>query len=422
MTGDPGAGKEAGLPFGDLFAAACSDGLPEREGLIVGRYYGLDGGGCQTLAAVGKSLDSPIGRERVRQIIDRALSGLKGQGSRQRNSGQPDRPCAALRSHAERIADPQAPNWQRTAWEHLAADPSMIPPQKAIVLLAYFAAPHRTWRQAEAAVAPFFQQLREQAHREQREASDQARRTQVATRVQGLLDRYTLWGSSPRTLAPEEVHGLRRRRHVRHDGTGLALPLDSMKLGRQVECEPCMSIASTRRWSCSTPSTTTKSSPSGSEQPFRISWSLDGRPRPPYHPDVLVVLRCGRAIVAEIKPLDYLAYFEHLARWTMLVRFCDSLGYGLYVGDDGHAIQEQLRRPVPPAFEAALVAAAEDHTVRGAEYARLLRRFNANHQDMAAVVLRHGLELRTEPFRLRRPTSQEAAQVSAFLSRLRDSM
>jgi hypothetical protein len=84
--------------------------------------------------------------------------------------------------------------------------------------------------------------------------------------------------------------------------------------------------------------------------------------------------------------------------------------------------QERLRRPVPSAFEDALVAAAEDHTVRGVEYAGLLRRFNANHQDMAAVVLRHGLELRSEPSRLRRPTSQEAAQVSAFLSRLQDSM
>jgi Sigma-70, region 4 len=187
MTSDPGAGKEAGLPFGDLFAAACSDALPERERLIVGRYYGLDGGGCQTLAAVGKSLDRPIGRERVRQIIDRALSRLKGQGTRQRNSGQSDWPCAALRSHAERIVGPQASNWERDAWERLDADPSMIPPQEAMVLLAYFAWPHRTRRQAETAVAPFFQQLREQARREQREASDQAGRIRVATRVQGLL-------------------------------------------------------------------------------------------------------------------------------------------------------------------------------------------------------------------------------------------
>ncbi len=55
-------------------------------------------------------------------------------------------------------------------------------------------------------------------------------------------------------------------------------------------------------------------------------------------------------------------------------------------------------------------------------YAGLLRRFDANHQDMAAVVLRRGLELRPDPFRLRHSASQEAIQVSAFLSRLRDFM
>ena len=87
MTGGPGAVKEAGPPFGDLLAAACGDALPEREGPIVGRRYGLDGGGWQTLRAVGESLDRPISRERVRQIIDRALPKLKTQGTRQRSSG-----------------------------------------------------------------------------------------------------------------------------------------------------------------------------------------------------------------------------------------------------------------------------------------------------------------------------------------------
>jgi hypothetical protein len=196
----------------------------------------------------------------------------------------------------------------------------------------------------------------------------------------------------------------------------LALPLDSVKLGRQVECE---SLYEHRFYTALELLDTVDYY---QEQPFRITWSLNGRPRPSYHPDVLVVLRCGRGIIAEIKPADHLAYFEHLARWVALARFCDSSGYGLYVGDDRHAIQEQMQRPVSPAFEDALLAAAEDHTVRGAEYAGLLRRFNANRQDMIAVVLRHGLELRAEPFRLRRLTSKEAAPVSAFLSRLRDSM
>ena len=51
--------------------------LPERERYVVERRYGLDGGGCATLAEIGAGIG--VTRERVRQIQRSALSRLRSR-------------------------------------------------------------------------------------------------------------------------------------------------------------------------------------------------------------------------------------------------------------------------------------------------------------------------------------------------------
>jgi hypothetical protein len=297
------------------------------------------------------------------------------------------------------------------AWERLNDDLSAIPPKKAMDLLAYFAAPHRNRRQAEAAVESFLRQLREDARRTRREAWEQARWADRVARLQGLLDRYTVWCASPQVLTPEDVRSLRPARNVRYDGTGLALPLDSTKLGREVECESLLEhrfftllelLVTVDRYQ---------------EQPCRIEYRLDGWSRP-YHPDVLIVLQDGRAILAELKPAHQVALFPNLVKWAALARACEEWGFGLFIGGDQYAVQQVLQRPVPGGFENALLAAVDGHVVRWQEYEELLRRFDADHQAMAAIVLRHGLELRLGPFRLSRLPSNDAEGVGSLLARL----
>jgi hypothetical protein len=407
----PAVIDENGRPFAELLFAACVDASKdERQCLIVARHYGLDGDGWQSLAAVAASLDSPVSRERARQIRDDALIRMKSRGSSQRRSGKGGGPCAALLRHAEEVAGQQGPRWQ-AAWERLNDDLSTIPPKKAMDLLAYFAAPHRNRRQAEAAVESFLRQLRKEVRRTSREAWEQARWADRAARLQGLLDRYTLWWASPRVLTPEDVRRLRPARNVRYDGTGLALPLDSAKLGREVECESLLEhrfftlldlLVTVDRYQ---------------EQPCRIEYRLDGWSRP-YHPDVLIVLHDGRAILAEVKPPHQVALFPNLVKWAALARACEEWGFGLFIGGDQYAVQQVLQRPVPGGFENALLAAVDGHVVRWREYEELLRRFEADHQAMAAIVLRHGLELRLGPFRLSRLPSNDAEGVRSLLARL----
>lgn len=409
----PAATHEEGRPFAELFLVACLDAAKnERQRLIVARRYGLDGDGWQSLAAVAASLDPPVSRERVRQILDDALIRVKRRGSRERRGGQGGGPCAALLRHAEEVAGPHRSGWQQAVWERLNDDSSAIPPQEAMVLVAYFSATHRNRRQAEAAVEPFLRQLREQTRRTRREARVQARWADRAAHLQGLLDRYTIWCAQPRVLTPDDVRRLRPARSVRHDGIGLALPLDSTKLGREVQCESLLEhrffallelLGTVNRYQ---------------EQPCRIDYRLDGWSRP-YHPDVLIVLRDGRAILAELKPAHQVALFPNLVKWAALARACEEWGFGLFIGSDKYAVQQVLERPVPRTFEDGLLAAVDDHVVRWREYAELLRRFDADHQAMAAIVLRHGLELRLGPFRLSRLPSNDAVEVGSMLARLR---
>jgi hypothetical protein len=60
----------------------------------------------------------------------------------------------------------------------------------------------------------------------------------------------------------------------------------------------------------------------------------------------------------------------------------------------------------------------DGHVVRWQEHEELLRRFDADHQAMAGIVLRHGLELRLGPFRLSRLPSNGAEGVRSLLARL----
>ena len=53
--------------------------LPERERYVVERRYGLDGGGCTTLAEIGAGIG--LTRERVRQIQNSALRRLRSRAS-----------------------------------------------------------------------------------------------------------------------------------------------------------------------------------------------------------------------------------------------------------------------------------------------------------------------------------------------------
>lgn len=49
--------------------------LPERERLVLRRYYGLDGDGSETLAEIARALG--VSRERARQLRDRGLARLR---------------------------------------------------------------------------------------------------------------------------------------------------------------------------------------------------------------------------------------------------------------------------------------------------------------------------------------------------------
>jgi hypothetical protein len=154
------------------------------------------------------------------------------------------------------------------------------------------------------------------------------------------------------------------------------------------------------------------------EQPVSIPLVVDGAQRR-YHPDVLVVLVDGRVVLAELKPRLQWGLFDNLCKWAALAGYCRQHGYGMFVGDCHRALQRALAASPPEAFTRDLLALADRGGAGWGSCRRLLAAHGATSSDLTAVVLGHGLELRVQPFALRRLWGPAGEEVQQFLGLLR---
>jgi hypothetical protein len=132
-----------------------------------------------------------------------------------------------------------------------------------------------------------------------------------------------------------------------------------------------------------------------------------------------VLLVDGRVVLAELKPRRQWALFDNLRKWTALADYCRQHGYGMFIGDCHRALQRALTARPPEAFTHDLLALADRGGAGWASCRRLLAIHEATIGDLNAVVLSHGLELRKDPFVLRRLWGPAGEEVQQFLGLLR---
>jgi hypothetical protein len=216
-----------------------------------------------------------------------------------------------------------------------------------------------------------------------------------------------IWFGPPQLL--RQLGGFQAARRVRHE---VAVAPHSPKLDRPVACESSLEAGFYRFldqaevvWSYQ-------------EQPVSIPVVIDGAQRR-YHPDVLVVLVDGRVVLAELKPRLQWALFDNLRKWAALADYCRQHGYGMFIGDCHRALQRALTARPPEAFSHDLLALADRGGAGWASCRRLLVAHGATSSDLNAVVLGHGLELRVNPFVLRRLWGPAGEEVQEFLGLLR---
>jgi hypothetical protein len=384
-----------GEPIAELLTEAIAQTLPDREARIVRLRHGLDGNGQRTLREIGGDLR--LSRERIRQLQKRALQRIKTTGTRRRTAGASDDPCAALITLAISLAAPDRPDWQQVTVGYVASEASRLPLRPTAVLLAYLGG--RSYDDAQTAVDAYLRAFNAEQRHQQQLASRRARQEHARASFRTLLLGGAHWPQTPK------VTSLRTRptrsRDVAPREDGAVLTWFSDKLGREIPCE------SHNEWRFYAALDGLDEIVWYQEQPQRIAYHLDGQTSY-YHPDVLIALRDGRRILAEIKdPYDMLL-FVNLAKWLGLTQFCSRTGFGMFIGSERTSLPRMLTREVPATFEAAVLDAVDRDPLCWRDCLRLQEQHQALRLDLVTIVLRHGLVVRLDPYRLRRPTAAEA--------------
>jgi hypothetical protein len=365
--------------------------------------YGLDRGRYRTLAQVGRELG--VTRERARQLTTTAVGRLRRRGRFEQARGRPLGPCGLLVAEAETmVGDPHGAAMPVRVLEQLWAELRFLPPRVGARLLLALAG--MTWLQAETAAKAVYAVLQRQLRvAAEYQRAERAARIQLLRRVrfERFLVDSAIWFGPPQLV--HQLGGFQAARQVRPER---AVAHHSPKLDRPVACESSLEAGFYRFldqaeivWSYQ-------------EQPVSIPLVLDGAQRR-YRPDVLVVLVDGRVVLAELKPRRQWALFDNLVKWAALADYCRQQGYGMFIGDCHRALQRALTASPPEAFSHDLLALADRGGAGWGSSRRLLTAHEATIGDLNAVVLGHGLELRTNPFMLRRLWGPAGEEVQQFL-------
>ena len=384
--------------FVELFSAVQASIPNARERCIVGLRYGFPGGEHHTLAEIGSHLG--VSRERIRQLLNKAHRKLTARGRRQINAGRLQDPLAELMGSVQSVVRPDEPavvermiDFADRVLPFLPTETHALPLVTALAFRSQHAGkPHLTAARLSV----------------RRRSSERARRVRLDTQLQNLLS-DVIWPQQVRPIAKTAYATSRRAREVSITSTGTTGLFHSEKLGREVHYESAMErdfllgleeLDQVIYYQ---------------EQPLGLQYSV-GSEGHTYYPDVLFVLRDGRGIIAEIKPVFQMALEENLQKWSALRRYCAQRGWGLLVTDGRHSIQDVQRHEVDPEFERAVLLALADGPISWKEYRPIKEAFQPKRDDFVALVLRNRLVWRLCPFQLSFETQpQESPAISRHL-------
>jgi hypothetical protein len=133
------------------------------------------------------------------------------------------------------------------------------------------------------------------------------------------------------------------------------------------------------------------------EQPAKIFYEFDGNSSF-YYPDCLFVLKNGRAIITEIKPVFKMALRENLAKWSALKAYCNEHGLGLLITDGKYTIQQIQRHKVKPDFADFILEKLREGNMNWVEYKKIKEQFNPSRDDFIALILKNRLIWKLSPF------------------------
>jgi hypothetical protein len=375
--------------FEQYFLLALAEtSYDERDRLIMELRYGFDGDGPRTLEQVGQVIG--VTRERIRQILVRAHRRIRTCGKRQLRQGRTDQAAAQLLLWLDDHIRPSEAGAMERLVEFIETDLAYLPTAThalpLVTGLLQQSTPHEHLDLD--AVAAIIAEHERTARQEQKRARRQAR-------LEALLA-YTIWPKVVKPISSEGLVALKRMRDVSSDGEGVAGSFQSTKLSRLVQYESRLELGFLLLLEESDDIAYYQ------EQPLEVPYTSNDKLFP-YYPDVLFVLRDGRTVVVEIKPVNFMALRRNLTKWSALRAFCEAKGWGILVTDGHCTIQQVQRRPVDAAFAQAVLRRLQSGPLLWPEYRQLRDQYPVNRNDFLALILKNRLVWHLQPFSLERP-------------------
>jgi len=372
--------------FVELFSVAQSDALSPRESAIIELRYGLTSGEPNTLEAIG--LKVGVTRERIRQIISKSLRKIVAKGQREIKRGQTTEPCADLLLYLRNAILPEDDGATDRLIDFTENNLLYLPEKYSLPLIAYLTFPRKEIDNilAKARQIHFQRELEKKKDLKIKSSSD---------KFQELLI-HAKWFDCSRMGGFFTPEGFDRKRSISKNGKGNAGEFYSNKMSRLVEYESELE-KNFFQWLEQLDEVDFYQ-----EQPFVIPYNYEGR-QYLYYPDALVVLRNGKALVVEIKPIFGMALSINLVKWSALKKFCIDKGFGLLITDGKHAIQEIQKYEVNPHYSKVVLESLKTGALSWSQYKKIKDEYTPSRKDFVALVLKYKLFWRLSPFMLSLP-------------------
>lgn len=138
------------------------------------------------------------------------------------------------------------------------------------------------------------------------------------------------------------------------------------------------------------------------EQPLAIPY-LNDETEARYYPDVMIWLRSGRCIVAEVKVLTEIGLQPNQLKFDALQKFCDSKGWGTLITDGRRTAKYLQTYKQNPKFVEHVMGALAAGALDWADYRAIRARYGCNNVDLNSLILSEKLIWTLKPFCLSLP-------------------
>jgi DNA-binding CsgD family transcriptional regulator len=403
--------------FVEYLTLAQAEVLTERETYLLNTRYGFTSGSPQTLETLAQEIH--LSRERVRQLLQRALRKLRHRGKRDIERGHNTTACASLLlyiGYGSDLDDTQLK--EKIMALAYSALPSLPLETHALPLLVGLCLPEKEAReflgkpplkqtankekdeQAESGenIITYKMLLQQQTEGENNEQTLIKSPKKGSRALESLLEeirwpretssgleRFSLLAGHSLLQAQEQSEGIDERRFF------------SEKLKRYVRYKTLLEMSFFQALEASEEVVFYQ------ERPFKMVEEVKGKPLTCV-PDTFFLLQDGRGVLVEVMSWDLMALHAYWDKFNALRLFCFKQGWGLLITDGRKSLQQIKQHPIALPFQTALLEAlanAENGSLSWNEYKVVRDTYHGTHKDFIAIVLTQRLIWSLDPFTIR---------------------